>query len=285
MKTRIPFIFILILSACTAAHDPARDEGSTNPQAEIATLLAKPQEIDHAAVDRLVFKPSCVSCHGGIKKEDSVDLSTIESIESSPNERHLIWPGSARDSVIFATLTAPEGRRHMPPFDQPQLSADQIKLVELWIENGAKSGPDRKAKQILKRSEEIQPLLENPERIDYKAVRKLVFADSCLKCHSDHGSKPDDEAIGLGANLTDYASLFDFINPVVELGKPEESQLYKAIGIKKSMPPVRRGYPELGEDQIKLVRLWILNCAVEIVPAEDKLIKNSGNPEKVRNCD
>lgn len=282
-------IIILALSACTSEHNPGREAGGGGKGGqkvdELQAFITAPETIDYSAVDRLVLKPSCVSCHGGVKTENGVKLTSFAEVTATPHERNLVWAGSANDSLIYLTMIALTGRRHMPPFNQPQLSENQIKLVELWINNGAKSGPDRIVLARESREQAIQPYLEKPETIEYETIRKLVFADSCLKCHADGGAAPDDEAIGLGANLTDYSTLFDFFNPVIEKGKPEESDVYKAVAIRRSMPPKRAGYPELSESQQKLLRLWILNCAVEKKPVAEELIEDSQNPEKVRACE
>lgn len=289
MKKLSTIIFFLILSACTSEHNPARDKnrGSGSPEEklnELRALIAAPETIDFAAVDRLVLKSACVSCHGGVKTQNGVKLTSFADVTATPNERNLVWAGSASDSIIYLTLIAPEGRRHMPPFGQPQLIEEQIKLVELWINHGAKNGPDRVDQLRDTREQAIQPYLDKPELIDYEAIRKLVFADSCLKCHSDTGAAPDNEAITLGADLTNYSTLFVSFNPAIKKGAPEESKVYKAVAISKIMPPKKRGYPELSLSQQNLLRLWILNCAVETKPAEDKLIENPENPEKVRDC-
>jgi mono/diheme cytochrome c family protein len=110
---------------------------------------------------------------------------------------------------------------------------------------------------------ELSGFLAKPETVDYAAVKKHVFEATCLKCHSLNGSNPDRDAIAYSANMTSYQTLFNAFTPVIVKGNPEESALYRAIAIKQSMPPASKGYHPLKEEQVELLRLWILNCAPE----------------------
>lgn len=137
---------------------------------------------------------------------------------------------------------------------------------------------------------ELAPYFAKPETIDYQVVREKVLSFPCMKCHDSKSPTKNDEAIEMGADMTDYTSLFEGIaGSAIEKGKPEESFIYKAVaGPKKNMPPAKSGLPTLSDDQIKLMRLWILNCAIESKAAlgeGDKLIENPENPEKVRECE
>lgn len=150
--------------------------------------------------------------------------------------------------------------------------------------SGGKPG-DEKPKE-----NEFAPFFAKPETIDYQVIREKVLSFPCMKCHDSKSPTKNDEAIEMGADMTDYASLFVSIaGSVIEKGNPEESFIYKAVaGPKKNMPPKKSGLPKLSDDQIKLMRLWILNCAIESKAAlgeDDKLVENPENPDKVRECE
>ncbi len=140
------------------------------------------------------------------------------------------------------------------------------------------------------KADEFAPLFAQPENIDYQVIREKVLSATCMKCHDSKSPTKNDEAIEMGADMTDYASLFvSMAGPALEKGNPDESFIYKAVaGPKKNMPPAKSGLPTLSEDQIKLLRLWILNCGIESKEAlgeNDKLIENPENAEKVRECE
>jgi hypothetical protein len=140
------------------------------------------------------------------------------------------------------------------------------------------------------KADEFAPFFDHPENIDFEVVREKVLSFPCMKCHDSKSPTKDDEAIEMGADMTDYASLFSGIaGAALVKGDPEKSPIYydAVAGPKKNMPPKKSGLPGLNEDQIRLLRLWILNCAIESKVAlgeNDKLIANPENPEKIREC-
>lgn len=99
--------------------------------------------------------------------------------------------------------------------------------------------------------------------------------------------------------MTEYKSL-GFLNAIVpgslitqvktdEKGKrflQNGSKIYESVFVHQSMPPVDRGYSPLDSARMELLRLWILNCAPEIIPdrENDKLLKSKGFDGKIRAC-
>ncbi len=139
---------------------------------------------------------------------------------------------------------------------------------------------------------------ENPEKIDYQIIRQEVFeVGKCLDCHSHKGLHPEDNALLFGADMTEYRSL-GFLNGIVpgvlitrtkadekgNLFLENGSKIYESVSAHQSMPPVDRGYSLLDSERIKLLRLWILNCAPETIPENDNLLELKGSRGKVRIC-
>ncbi len=133
---------------------------------------------------------------------------------------------------------------------------------------------------------QLKPLFDHPENIDYKIVKKEVTG-LCMNCHSLDSEFKDINAITYSANMTSYATLFNPFTPIVVKGNPLESKLFGAIAVTQSMPPAKGGYEPLDGLRLKLVRLWILNCAIEDKQAlgNEVLTPDPENPDKVRHCD
>lgn len=133
----------------------------------------------------------------------------------------------------------------------------------------------------------LQGALAAPEKIDYKVVKQMVLGPLCMKCHSEDSPMRDDDAITYSANLTSYASLFNQFTPVVVKGNPPESKLFRSVAITQSMPPAKKGYEPLDSLRIKILRLWILNCAIEDASKREgeQLFPDPEVPDKVRRCD
>jgi|GEM_PF-2525511 len=289
-------ILVSVLSACNSVHVDGVDTGESLPEQSIEEVLTKPEQISFETVKAYVLGPACLRCHSNGRLEGSVDLSTHEAVVAGgANSRPSVVPFSTERSLLHRTLNA-TGRQRMPPLGQmPQLSEQQKFMVALWIQGGALkvADPDsaspvnpEPAPVPLTLREELEPYFLNPETIDYNAVNAYVFSESCNECHSENGSKPDDDAITFGVDLTSYNSLVN--NPFVDalqIGEPTESSLFVSVA-NQEMPAARDGYDPVNAYKVKLLRLWILNCAIETVPApeSDQLLENPRDPEKVRDC-
>jgi Protein of unknown function (DUF1553)/Protein of unknown function (DUF1549)/Planctomycete cytochrome C len=84
---------------------------------------------------RTIFRAHCVKCHGPLKHEAELDLSTPRSITRGGEDGAVIVAGNPDDSLMWQKLAADE----MPPEDP--LSADDKALVRRWIQGGARGLP------------------------------------------------------------------------------------------------------------------------------------------------
>lgn len=288
--------------ACAPQHTSMRVEPTAEEQqqAEIQKLLQQPEIITFSDVHRLVFEPACTKCHSSEKKISGVSLQTAEDV-FNPTHKNIVAPTEPNESLLYQTIIATSPPRQMPPRGEKALTATQKTLVFQWIKQGAKTDPEQEPTPVATLEEQLQPYFDRPEMIDYPVIQKYVFTDgSCIQCHSPHGSTPVDDAILLGADLTDYKSLF-YLNGIVP-GVPYDevktngdgvtnvtwgSSIYKSVAITQSMPPARRGYQPLSALRVKLLRLWILNCAIEDFSqiTEDKLLNNVTGKGKIRLCE
>ncbi len=105
-------------------------------------------------------------------------------------------------------------------------------------------------------------------KVSYARQIKPIIVDNCLECHS-----PEDHKGGLDA--TSVANLVKGgkkAAPAILPGKPDESPLVEYLrGVRE--PQMPKGNPVLSEDELHLVRLWILAGAKddsEEVAAEQK---------------
>lgn len=313
--TLLGFITILV-SACGPNHDQANGpspEGSNN-NSKIQKLLKNPERITFSDVSNLVLKKSCNECHS--LKENLIRAGiNFDSFESAQGlngiNRKAFIPFNAAESVMYKVLVIQAGPLHMPPFNRPQILKEQIDLVYSWIENGAKKESSDEVEIPPSLSEQLRPYFLNPEMIDYQTVNEYVFMPRCFRCHSTKSPDYDFEAVFLGQNMTDYESILNlsgkgstgvipgrlidkWVNKKQEDGsfvkvKEKGSLIFNSSVVTQSMPPPKGGYEPISGLEAKLLRLWILNCAIE----DYELIKNNDNldedaiekqKEKLRIC-
>lgn len=143
VKTAIPAAFVL-LGAVVAGHlggnlthgegylfaPLQKEEKATSvsfEQAEIYTHLVKP-----------IFDAKCMSCHNSSKAKGELVMETPETLLKGGKNGKL-WDLNAPElGLLLQRLHLnPDEKEHMPPKGKPQLTDAEIKILALWIKNGA----------------------------------------------------------------------------------------------------------------------------------------------------
>lgn len=93
--------------------------------------------IYHALIQP-VFDQYCVGCHGPDKAKAHLRLDGPEHVWRGGDSGAVIEPGQGARSLLIKRLRLPlSSDEHMPPEGKPQPRADQIALLEWWINLGA----------------------------------------------------------------------------------------------------------------------------------------------------
>jgi uncharacterized membrane protein len=80
----------------------------------------------------------CQSCHGAEKHKGDLRLDTLEGLLRGGQDGPVVKAGQATDSPLVQSMLSPlDADGHMPPEDHPQPSAEEISLIEWWINKGA----------------------------------------------------------------------------------------------------------------------------------------------------
>lgn len=272
--------------SCSSYHDKVKPRSLTPDQ--MKKLLESPEKISYNVLMQNVIGPYCAKCHNPFRKEGNVDLTTFQALYGKKSKPVLI-PYLPLESSLFTTLTA-KGDLKMPPVKERQLQPIHEQLVYQWIQNGAQENGGKVAnrKIISDVEKELARYYESPETIDFKVVNKYVLSVNCNDCHSRNGSKPNRDAIQYSADTTSYNSLMNGFTKSIDKGFPEESSLFSSVAMAQTMPPIEHGYRLMNPYRVKLLRLWILNCAIEDysqIKGNDNLLTTSQILDKVRLCD
>jgi hypothetical protein len=94
---------------------------------------------DYATHVAPVFKKYCAGCHNDEDREGKFSVESYASLQRGTAHGPALLPGDAKGSRIVRLLTG-AGKPAMPPKDEPRPGADEIALIESWIESGAR-GP------------------------------------------------------------------------------------------------------------------------------------------------
>jgi len=123
-----------------------------------------------------IFENKCISCHNPDKIKGGLKLTDEKSVLKGGKDGKLFVAGQPNLSLLLQRIHMPEGeKKHMPPAGKPQLTADELNLLYLWIKENA----DFKKKVIdlpptdslrLIASNYLKPSEETEEQYDFAAA-------------------------------------------------------------------------------------------------------------------
>jgi len=108
--------------------NPASDEANTEDStATIYQLGIAP-----------ILNQKCISCHGIDKSKANLQLHNPESILKGSENGDILKSNLKGESVFLNRIHLPmEDEEHMPPDGKLQLTADELRILTLWIKSGS----------------------------------------------------------------------------------------------------------------------------------------------------
>jgi hypothetical protein len=107
------------------------------------TALAKandPNAKVFADVVLPILSAKCTNCHGTEKSKGKLRLHTFaDALKGGSDGATTVIPANVKDSLMLVRAKLPkDDDDHMPPSDEPQLTKEELALLEWWIAEGAK---------------------------------------------------------------------------------------------------------------------------------------------------
>ncbi|TYA78622.1 c-type cytochrome domain-containing protein [Seonamhaeicola marinus] len=105
-------------------------------------LVAKKAEVNdntpiYAAYIKPILDSKCTSCHNDQKQKGELNLSSIKGIAKGGKNGALWVAHQPERSLFMQRVHLPiEEKEHMPPEGKPQLTPNEIELLEAWILHG-----------------------------------------------------------------------------------------------------------------------------------------------------
>ncbi|ULQ54179.1 c-type cytochrome domain-containing protein [Flavihumibacter fluvii] len=104
-----------------------------------------------------ILEARCYGCHGATKQKGKLRLDSKSGIEKGGEEGDVLVPGKPEESeLIKRLLLSMDAKKHMPPKNKSQLTAEEIALLHWWVNKGADFS--KKVKDI-EQPESIKPVL------------------------------------------------------------------------------------------------------------------------------
>lgn len=135
MKKSFSLLTILVLPALVCAQT-AND---TKPIPEIK--LDRKEPVDYGKDIFPIFKNKCFVCHSGKETGGKLDLSTHAKLMAGGKKGSPIVAGKAEESILYK-YCARTLKPIMPPKGEEPLTPNELALLKLWIDQGAKPPAD-----------------------------------------------------------------------------------------------------------------------------------------------
>ena len=130
MKVIIVLFFILVVWCGVGPAQPL----------PIASIDQK-DPVSYAKDIAPIFKKSCIACHNATKAKAKLNLENVSLMMKGSDNGEVIIPGNADESLIFLQASHQEEDFMPPPKNKsnaPNLSPEELALLKLWINQGAK---------------------------------------------------------------------------------------------------------------------------------------------------
>ncbi len=254
-----------------------------------ATTRATPDAPAFAALVAPVLANKCGRCHGADKQKGKLRTDSLAALLAGGKSGAAIVPNDASSGTLMRRVHLPMGNDdHMPPSDEPQLTASELGLLAFWIGHGgdtmlATSAIPANLRHIsfvarTPKPTTVEPAVPTPSTAPssttastspppppivhpvklFADVVAPIFKKRCGDCHSGDDA-PGDFLIG------DHAQLF--AKSRVVPGDTKASQLFGQISSslddEDHMPPKKK--PQPSPEEVEAVRLWIARGATDDV--------------------
>jgi len=93
---------------------------------------ADPPKVDFAHDVVPILRKHCATCHGGNEAKGGFSINSRKLILDAA----VVEVGSAAQSHLVELLKSTDPKAQMPPANRPRLSADEIAIIERWIDAG-----------------------------------------------------------------------------------------------------------------------------------------------------
>lgn len=105
-----------------------------------------------------ILKERCLSCHGPDKSNGGLRMDTWELLSKGGKHGPVIRAGNPADGSLVKRIDLPlESKEHMPPAGKPQLTEDDLNVLEWWASAG---GPNDKALASLDVPDSVAEIIE-----------------------------------------------------------------------------------------------------------------------------
>jgi WD40 repeat protein len=139
-------LFTLSPVALPAQEKSAKEDKELKPIKVVK--LERKDPVQYEKDIEPIFRKRCMACHSGTIKESRFDMSSYEAVVKGGKRGAAVVPGQAASSPLYR-LSAHMQKPCMPPMDEEPLTPEELALVKLWIDQGAKAPSGERARPVV----------------------------------------------------------------------------------------------------------------------------------------
>jgi WD40 repeat protein len=132
MRYLFPLALFLLMPDLGLAREPK----GVQP-IKIVALTRKDPVVYEKDVEPILIN-KCAFCHSGNLKEGKLDMASYEALVKGGKRGQPIVPGKAEESLLYK-LSSKQQKPMMPPKSEEPLTPEELALIKLWIDQGAKA--------------------------------------------------------------------------------------------------------------------------------------------------
>ena len=188
--------------------------------------LKRTTPVEYGADIEPVFKNKCFVCHTGNVTEGKFDMSTYEKLMKGGSKRgaKCVVPGKSAESFLFLACSR-QTKPIMPPKTEEPLTSQELSLIKLWIDEGAKAPTTMRLKEKIVVN--LPPILVKPVRaVAVSPDGKFVAASRGNQVNVFEAQTPKDAK--KGDNKKDWVFVRTLIDPQL---KTPDGKVAKAAHI------------------------------------------------------
>jgi hypothetical protein len=131
--------YLLILTLAAALPLAARAQSKKEPGPLKVVDLKRKDPVSYEKEVEPIFYKKCIACHSGSVKEGRFDISSYEGVVKGGKRGTAIVPGKGHESLMIKLMSRTDTKPFMPPRGEDPITPEEMALVKLWIDQGAKA--------------------------------------------------------------------------------------------------------------------------------------------------
>jgi WD40 repeat protein len=158
-------LFVLAFLPAALAAQEEKDKPKTVPPIKVIALNRK-EPVQYEKDIEPFLKAKCSFCHSGNVIQGKLDMASYEALMKGGKRGAAVVPGKSAESRMVQLAGRTE-RPTMPPKSEEPLTPEELALLKLWIDQGAKAPTGPKVKVAI-------TLVAPPEKVT--PVRALAVS-------------------------------------------------------------------------------------------------------------